>query len=143
VKFTLMQVEMDGNDAGAVLRGLTEAMQGDKVAPVNGPVMEVVRALPAPPAPKRKFTRKKQKPEAAIAQRAEPGDRFPSLNEAIRQAVRAGPKSNPELLEFLLAHGVQADSQQVSGAANYLRAHNEIYKRDMDLKWCPAVKAVR
>jgi hypothetical protein len=132
VKFTLMQVEMDGNDAGAILRGLTEAVQGREGMAVPEPVVERARVL-ALPEPKKRAYHKAAKVQTA--QVKEPK----TITGGIRDAIADGPKSNAEVLAYVLAEGLEADSAAIAKMCCQLRARNEIYKGDGDLKWHKAI----
>jgi len=150
VRINLLQIEMDGNDAGAIVRGLTEAMQGGAARPAAVTAATGREACPtalveAPEAPAtnghRKYVRRlKPAPRAAKAQQAEQiTGKPPGVREAIRLALADGPKSNMEVQEFLHGVGVQATNVSVSTALCQMRAENQIYKGDQDLKWRPAL----
>jgi hypothetical protein len=137
VRITAIQVEMDGNDAGAIVRGLTEAMQGRPAQPVAA-VAEVL-ALPAPAV--RRNGRKNGYHKGTKAQRtAEVVGKPMGISEAIRMAVRGGPKTNEQILDFCRSHGADTNSSTVSTILCQMRHRNEIFKSDQDLKWRPAQK---
>jgi hypothetical protein len=133
VRITAIQVEMDGNDAGAIVRGLTEAMQGRPVQ-----TSAAVLALPAPATNGRrkvhhKCTKTRRTPEVA--------PKPLSISEAIRMAVRGGPKTNEQILDFCRSRGANTNSGTVSTILCQMRKKNELYKSDQDLKWRPALQS--
>jgi len=132
VRITAIQVEMDGNDAGAMVRGLTEAMQGWPAQPAAEAVAAPVLALPAPANKRKKIYRKNTKTQrTAEGIRPKP----PTVSDAIRMAVRDRGRTNEEVKDFVLAQGVETNSVTISTMLCQLRKRNEIYKDDRDLKW--------
>ncbi len=139
MRITAIQVEMDGNDAGAIVRGLTEAMQGRPVQ-TSAEVAEVL-ALPAPARNGRKNGHRGISRKGAKAQRtAQIAPKPLGVSEAIRMAIAAGPKRNDEICAFLGARGVESESGTISTILCQMRKRNEIYKSDEDFKWRPAEK---
>lgn len=142
MKFTLMQVEMEGNDAGAILRGLTERFVDGRVAAVpERPAEAGPTALLAAP-PKRKY-KKVHHRGAEVAETASAWEPPKTVSAAIREAIAAGPKSNMEILDYIVSRGLTSSSSTVSTLLCQMRAKNEITKFDSDLKWRPAVKPAR
>jgi hypothetical protein len=144
VKFTLMQVEMEGSDAGAILRGLTERFVDGRAAaaPVpERPAEAGPTALLAAP-PKRKYKKVHHK-GAEVAETASAWEPPKTVSAAIREAIAAGPKTNLEIQDYVVSRGLTPGSSTISTILCQMRAKNEITKFDSDLKWRPAVKPAR
>jgi hypothetical protein len=142
VKFTLMQVEMEGSDAGAILRGLTERFVDGRAAAVpERPAEAVPTALLE--APKKKYSRKGAKAAKKTTVEAPSAWTAPTISGAIREAIAAGPKTNLEIQDYVVSRGLTPGSSTISTILCQMRAKNEITKFDSDLKWRPAVKPAR
>ncbi len=139
MRITAISVEMDGNDACAVVRGLTEAMQGKAVS-AQPPAVSQPALIEAPTAPK---NGRRRSPRNVAKAQIEEVQQFASLNDAVRQALTEGPKSGLELEGWMKARGMKPTSQQIYQATWTLRKNGEIYKADHDLKWRMAKVAGR
>jgi hypothetical protein len=131
---------MDGGDAGAVLRGLTEVFRDGRAtviaapaAPAAGPAM-----LLPPAAKKRRVVRRGGKQAAAVI--AVSAEAPLTVSGVIRAAIEAGPKTNQDVADYVEARGLKPGSQTVSTLLCQMRKRNEIYKDDRDLRWHQAIQ---
>lgn len=136
MKLTFVQVEMDEGDAGEAIRGLGTIFQDGRATMIAAPG-PAVAALPEPepkaepePKPKRKQSRRQ-------ATDGKPR----TINGAMREAIAERPRTNEEILDYMLARGFETDSKKVTANLCYLRARNEIYKDDRDKTWRMADKS--
>lgn len=143
---SFVRVEADVENAPAVVDAIVNFLQGR-------PSALAIAAPPLPAAPVPQLAPAVRKPRQ-IRQASVKVDEKPvrcgrelvaetSLTrmEAVRLAVADGPKTNAEILAFVLKKGVEADNRNIAGSLFYLRGQNEIYKEDNDLKWYLAKKA--
>jgi hypothetical protein len=115
---------MDGNDAGAIVRGLFAREAAVAVA-------EPVGLFAAPVKARKKIHRRG----------SEVAEKTPmTISAAIRAAIADGPKTSAEIGEYVTKRGLEPNSSTVATLLSQMRSKNEITKFDSDLKWRPAVK---
>jgi hypothetical protein len=142
-KVRVVMAELEGPEE-TVLSAIRSFMPETTAPTVSVP------AIAAPPVKERKaieasvLEREHRRPARRVKKvAAAAGDRG-TLSGAIRAAVAEGPKTNGEVLRYVMGHGFpDADSGTISTILCQRRKANEMYKSDDDLKWHVAVKETR
>ncbi len=134
MKLTFVQVEMNDQNAGETIRELGTIFQDGRATMIAAPE-PAVAALPEPK-PERKPKQSRRQP--AGSSRQTPSG---TLSAAVREAIAERPRTNEEILDYVLARGFESNSQKISAMLCYLRKQNGIYKDDRDKTWHGAEEA--
>lgn len=129
----ILQIEAEIGDVVAAIQSVMGAARSrpESVAVVMPP------ALPVPQRNRKIGLNRRNGPSSAVTVAQTPGL---SVSEVIRQAIREKPRTNQEILDYLLSRGYKVNSKDVMDRLCYLRSRNEVYKDDRTLAWRPAEK---
>jgi len=143
-KVRVVMAEMEGTDEALLAAIRSFLPETRQIAPPAVVVQSAPKAIAAPAEIQARVPVKRTAPRRTkAAQEDEGGAPKVTLSGAIRAAVREGPKTNGEVVRYLLDHGFpDASSSTVSTILCQRRKANEIYKDDDDLKWHIAEKRV-